>query len=377
MKRKEDKYLIDGQKLGYHRARVEKWLKVKTWEDVKRVYPIYLEVSLFGGCNHKCTFCGLDGMDKEERLSFLKKGMFIERVRDMCLLGVKSIMYAGEGEPLLHNDVVGIVSATKESGIDVAFTTNGVLMERIFPVLGKISWIKVSLNAGTAETYKNVHKAKEGDFEKVLANIKEAVKLRRKNGYTCIIGAQIVVLPENERELFLLARALSKAGADYLVIKPYSLHPLGGDEAIKAEDLGYDEPGFLVLLEWVKHHASSNRFKVIVRRNAFRNVSDERPYDRCLSTPFFWGYITAQGDVYSCSVFLGDERFKLGNINEQTFQEIWNGESRRENWEIMKNFDASVCRKGCRMDVCNRFLLALKEGRASFSEGEVRHINFI
>ncbi|PIR57615.1 MAG: hypothetical protein COU71_03130, partial [Parcubacteria group bacterium CG10_big_fil_rev_8_21_14_0_10_38_31] len=179
-----------------------------------------------------------------------------------------------------------------------------------------------------------------------------------------------------------LVHELKKVGADYLVVKPYSPHPLGGDEALKIEDLGYDNPGFLVSLEWVEHHVFSGNFKVIVRYNAFRNIVNEKEhYDRCHSVPFFWSYITAQGDVYSCSVYLGDERFKLGNINEQTFKEIWEGEKRRQNWEMMKDFDASMCRKGCRMDSCNRFLLALKKEDSSslerFSDDKVKHINFI
>ena len=76
--------------------------------------------------------------------------------------------------------------------------------------------------------------------------------------------------------------------------------------------------------------------------------------------PIFWAYISSVGDVYSCSVFLGDKRFLLGNIYKQSFQEIWEGEKRRENWKLMKNFDASGCRDGCRMDACNRYLYLLK-----------------
>lgn len=375
-----DKYLIDEQKLCYHGDRVKRWFEAKEWKEAKKIYPIYLEVSPFGTCNHECTFCGLQGL--EERSSFIDKDVLVERVREMGHLGVKSIMYAGEGEPLLHKGIAEIVSATKGAGIDVAFTTNGVLMEKIFPVLDRISWIKVSLNAGTAETYKKIHKAREGDFDKVLGNIRQAVLLKRKNNYDCVIGAQIVVLPENEEEILNLVHELKKVGADYLVVKPYSPHPLGGDEALKIEDLGYDNPGFLVSLEWVEHHVFSGNFKVIVRYNAFRNIVNEKEhYDRCHSVPFFWSYITAQGDVYSCSVYLGDERFKLGNINEQTFKEIWEGEKRRQNWEMMKDFDASMCRKGCRMDSCNRFLLALKKEDSSslerFSDDKVKHINFI
>lgn len=376
----KDRYTIDGQKLCYHRDRVEKWSNAKTWQEARKIYPIYLEVSPFGACNHRCEFCGVKSLGyKNDRIG---KEVLSLRLEEVGRLGVRSIMYAGEGEPLLHPDIAEIVSRTKSAGIDVAFTTNGVFLEKIFPVLGDISWIKVSINAGTPDTYEIIHGAKDGDFEKVLGNIKKAVQIKRKKGYSFTIGAQIIVLPENENEILLLARKLSAVGADYLVVKPYSPHPLEGEGAIDIKTLGYDKPGFLLSLEWARCHVSSKNFKVIVRDNAFRNVvNEEEHYDRCLSVPFFWGYITAQGDVYSCSIFLGDKRFLLGNINEQTFEEIWEGEKRRQNWEMMKDFDASMCRKGCRMDACNKFLLTVKkEGLSSLEvcpSGEIQHINFI
>lgn len=375
-----DKYKIDGQKLLYHGDRVESWLAARTWEKAKKIYPIYLEVSPFGACNHRCTFCGVKSLGYKN--VSIKPDVFLERLKEMGNLGVRSIMYAGEGEPLLHPDIAEIVSATKEAGIDVAFTTNGVFLEKIFPVLEHISWIKVSLNAGSEKTHVKIHRAKEGDFSKVLRNIAKAVMIKRENNYKCAIGAQMVVIPLNSREIRDLAYKVSATGANYLVIKPYSPHPLEGDGAMKAEELGYDALGFSVDLEWIEYKVSKKNFKVIIRHDAFKSVVDEeRPYNRCLSVPFFWGYITATGDVYSCSVFLGDERFKLGNINEQTFQGIWEGEKRRKCWEMMKSFSASACRKGCRMDACNRFLSFVRKNGLPVPEEctgkKIPHINFI
>ncbi len=53
----------------------------------------------------------------------------------------------------------GIARHTKAAGIDVAFTTNAVLLtpEKAAEVLPVTSWIKVSCNAGSPETYAQVH----------------------------------------------------------------------------------------------------------------------------------------------------------------------------------------------------------------------------
>ena len=56
-----DKYSIDSHKLMYHPERVTQWLQASNqWERIKEIYPIYMEISPMGACNHRCTFCSVD-----------------------------------------------------------------------------------------------------------------------------------------------------------------------------------------------------------------------------------------------------------------------------------------------------------------------------
>jgi len=107
-------------------------------------------------------------------------------------------------------------------------------------------------------------------------------------------------------------------------------------------------------------------------------IETERCYKTCHSTPNAWAYITASGDVYSCSAYISDERFLLGNINKNTFQEIWHGERRKAHIDFMKSFDINdYCRRVCRMNQTNKTLDAIHEGKI-ITPGEMPgRVNFI
>ena len=165
-----DKYRIDSHKLIYHIPRVNSWLKGEN------IYPIYAEISPSGTCNHRCTYCALDFMEYRPR--FLDKELLKDRISEMASLGLRSIMYAGEGEPLLHRDIGEIINHTKKVGIDVAITTNGVFLKKdlIEGTLENITWIKASINGATKETYAKIHKTNPDNFDRVVLRCRVKAK---------------------------------------------------------------------------------------------------------------------------------------------------------------------------------------------------------
>jgi len=360
-------FSIDTHKLSQHPKRVSEWLDGhKDWNDAKKIYPIYMEISPVGACNHRCTFCSVDYIGYKTR--YLPFEPLLKNISEMAKNGVKSLMFAGEGEPALYKKLPEVLDHCSSVGIDSSLTTNMVpfTKKNVESFVRNCKWIKTSINAGSAEAYGKIHQTKEKDFYRVLDNFSLSIDTRNRNNYECTIGGQILLLPDNAETVVDLANELKNRGVDYLVVKPYTQSLYGNSTLYKGLKYGQFDS-----LEQELKEIETSEFRIIYRKNAMQKLHEkDRAYPVCNATPFFWAYVMANGDLYACSAYLQDERFCIGNINETSFQQLWEGNKRKEIFEfVAKELDISKCRVNCRMDSVNRYLWSL--------ENPDSHVNFI
>jgi len=350
---------IDGHKLIFHPCRVANWLAGEI------TYPLYMEISPSGACNHRCTFCAKDYLGYQP--NSIDTGVLQGFLTEAASLGLASIMYGGEGEPLLHPDIATIIATTRGVGIDVAVSSNGVFLspDLSAKILPQLTWLKVSINAGTPESYAKIHHCDSGDFSTVIANLTAAAALIKDHGWSCTLGTQTLLLPDNAAEMEELASRVREAGASYLVIKPYSQHQSSHTRTYERIDYS----AFDDLAERLERY-NTDGFSVIYRRHTMKKLQrEERGYGRCLALPF-WTYLDAAGGVWGCSSYLGDDRFLYGNINDASFREIWEGERRQRSLEyVATELNTEGCRMNCRMDEINLYLWELTHPS--------KHVNFI
>jgi radical SAM protein with 4Fe4S-binding SPASM domain len=357
-----DPLALDEQKLFYFPQRIGQWLDAGArWNKLKSIYPVYVEVSPAGACNHRCIFCALDFMGY--RPHFLDRAGYRAFAGVAARNGVRSIMFCGEGEPLLNPDLAAMVKETKILGIDVAITTNGTLLNRRFceAALPYLGWIKISLDAGSAPTHASIHRCSERDFGAIMDNIATAVQTKRRRRLACDIGVQVLLLPENAAEVLPVARAVKKIGVDYFVVKPYS-PGLRGRAFRKPDYAGYERLAARV------EGLSDGTFHATFRARAFAALqSGGRPYRACNAVPFFWAYVATNGDVYGCHNFMHKREFCLGNIGRQSFDRIWEGARRKSSWRKMRRMSTDACRINCRMDGVNRYLERISHPQKNFT----------
>ncbi len=339
---------LDSQKLIYHPEAVAAWLLGK------EISPLELEIGLSGACNHRCIFCAVDYCGYQPRM--LDTGILLKNVKALSKRGLKSINYSGEGEPLIHKEAPYIFNETKALGIEIGMSTNGVLFgeEQCKACLKSFSWVRYSIGGIRDSSYKKIHRCKEGDLSKALANLQTAVDEKHRQQLKVIIGVQLILLEENKAEVIEMAQTLRGIGVDYFTVKSYSWHP----QSLNKLDISYED---LQEMEQELKSLETDRYKIYFRTNSMKKINGIKPYDCCYGLPFMV-YIDAAGNLYPCIVFLGRKEFAYGNLYEKDFTEIWSSERKREVMALFqKDFLNQNCRDACRLDEINRYLHRLRQ----------------
>lgn len=303
---------VDGHKLMYYPE------QVAHWKTAGRGTPLHVEIGPTNRCQHHCSFCSVDWITHGKVL--IDTDVLVRAIHSMADIGVRSIYFAGEGEPLLHPGMEKFVQAAHERGIRTSLSTNGSLLteSRLDTVFRHLSWIRFSVDAGFAETHETIHKTQ--DFYRVIDNIHRACEFKKEHDLEIDVGAQFIVLEENLDELERFADLMKEIGVDNIQYKPHHNHPKSSsnptlyrltDESLRERLLS----------------RNSDDFVVMVRSKNLEGMSNLPGQDHgyCYKKCFAYNFLTlidAKGQCYGCNVFYDQPDYSFGNIHEQTFEEI-------------------------------------------------------
>jgi len=368
-----DEYIMDGHKLNWHSDRVHDWAQGK------RIVPIHIDVGLSKGCNIRCEYCfGViqGNFFRKGAEVYFPRDALLRYVRDAGEVGVKSMGFIGEAEPVLNPYVYEAIVEAKKAGVDIAMGTNGVLFdtgERGEKALEHLTWLRFNISAASDESYKKVHGSKE--FPTAIEKIKFCVKTKKRKNLNLTIGLQMVLTPSNVNQAVPLARLGKDLGVDYFVIKQCSdtvESRLGFFHKLDEYDSFHD------ILKEAEAQSNEN-YDVIVK---WKKITDKgkRNYGKCLGVPFLL-YSSGDGKLYPCGMFFNiqEEEYRMGDLVKQSFKEILESDRYWDVVEKVKKLDVRQCYSGCRTDAINGFLWGLKHGNI-FKEPEGEppmHINFV
>ena len=120
-----------------------------------------LRISVIDRCNCRCTYCmprEVFGSDysyiaREELLSFEEIDRFVESILP---LGIEKIRLTG-GEPLLRRDFPKLVEMLSKHDVEVALTTNGILLEKFAEDLAIAGLDRVTISLDALDDLSLIH----------------------------------------------------------------------------------------------------------------------------------------------------------------------------------------------------------------------------
>ena len=108
---------LDSHKLSWHYDRVQ------AWENVERIAPVSVDMSLTRACSAMCSFC-YAMMQESQARSSIKEHHALNLLDDFKAMGIKSVSLVSDGESTISKSYVPFIQHAASLGIDVGNATN-------------------------------------------------------------------------------------------------------------------------------------------------------------------------------------------------------------------------------------------------------------
>lgn len=318
--------------------------------------PISINLDLTTACNFQCPHC-IDGeiinTGKILDLNYVKT-----LIRDWARKGLRSVILIGGGEPVLYPHFEEVVKFLKGLSLQVGIVSNGTnikKIENICHLLDKGDWVRLSLDAGTNNTFQKIHRPRMNiSLEGVMAQVK---KMRQKNsnfqmGYSfLIIGERKkvngVALANNIKEIVPATKLAKENGFNYVSLKPF-ISP-EGERSTTISKGNLDE----IRREIKKAKVSETKnFKVIESINLLcfydpdlKKAMQKQP--RMCHAQFFRSVVIPAG-VFGCSLWRGFQSTKISESNRKISNNYYKSLYSNRG-KLTKKFDAQ---KNCQSVSC-------------------------
>ena len=324
--------------------------KLEELQKNKVIIPVTCEIDITDGfCNNKCKHCFFETNEKCQPIIQDKRKVF-ELFDELKKLGVKGVEFTGGGEPLTHPDAKEIIEYACDCGFSVGLVTNGLLLDKIDEVIKKMTFVRISLDAATSETYCYAHGVDV--FEQVVNNIKKIVS---KYGGDKI-GIGYLILPYNVEDIVGAAELAKNIGVRFIQYRPASLN-------YEVDDLIWNKAKEQVK---IAKKFKNDDFQVFDAGIKWSLVSEPRHYSKC-STSSIVCVIKANGDVPLCVLKRNEKKNIIGNVfKDGGFKSVWFS---KKHEEIINSINIKECRKPCKHDSYNIMFESIKN--------DYLHRNFI
>ena len=300
----------------YYRSRLNQKPQIKG-------FPFSIAIEPTTSCNLRCPECpsGLRSFSRDTGM--LKENTF-ERIIDDLHAYVLYLTFYFQGEPYLHPKFLEMVQYAENKGIYTATSTNAHFLndeKARLTVESGLSRLIISIDGTTQDTYQSYRVG--GKLDKVIEGtqniLKWKKKLRSSSPHTIF---QFLVVRPNEHQIPEVKQLAKQLGVDEVKFKTAQIYDYQNGSDLIPQNLKYSR--------YKKNSKGIYQIKNPLLNHCWKM------WHSCV---FTW-----DGNVVPCC-FDKDAQHSMGNIHQNSFQEIWQGNA-------YQKFRTALLKSRKEIDIC-------------------------
>jgi radical SAM protein with 4Fe4S-binding SPASM domain len=285
--------------------------------------PISISIEPTTSCNLRCPECPSGLRSFTRPTGMLKDGLF-QKIIDELSPTLSYLIFYFQGEPYLHPQFLSLVEYASQKKIYTATSTNAHYLDDANAkrtVQSGLDRLIISIDGTTQETYESYRVG--GKLDKVIEGTKSIIRWKKElKSRTPHVIFQYLVVKPNQHQLEDVKQMAKKLGVDQVAFKTAQIYD-------------YENGSDLIpTIEKYSRYKKNSEGKYSIKNQLLDHCW--KMWHSCV--------ITWDGKVVPCC-FDKDAHFVLGDLNKNSFKEIWNGEKYNE-------FRSSLLRSRSEIEMC-------------------------
>ena len=288
--------------------------------------PTTIVVDPTNHCQLECPLCPTGRGDTSVAYGLLKLDKY-KKVMDVFGKWAQTVLFFAWGEPLLNKSFIEMIRYASQSPHKIRSITNvnlnNITDEQVKGLMtSNLDQVNASIDGVTQEVYEKYRVG--GNLEVVFNNLKKLIAAKKLYKSNTRITWAFIVNKHNEHQI----ETAKKMARDFGI--PINIDSLRIDlkeDCITPTNEAIDTYG-----EWLPDNPKYNNYNMDTKTRkrtlemSQRNTTLINPGQEFCKRPWRDTMINWNGDVFPCSAIHTEEKDRFGNIFEQDFSEIWNGE---------------------------------------------------
>lgn len=260
--------------------------------------PVAVSAELTNNCNLKCPHCPSGSGNMRRKHGFMEPELFKKVMSELTPYLYNVNLYF-QGEPMMHPYFFSFIQSCNR--VNSIVSTNGHYLseensEKL--VRSKLNKLIVSVDGTDQESY-SAYRI-NGDLKRVIEGLKNVTDAKKRYKSSLRVEIQFIVSRYNEKQIPTI-KQLAKMVHASLTLKSMQIYD---NEKMES---------------WLP---SDKRFRRYIKKEGSYIINNSMP-DRCARL-WFNPVITWDGKVLPCC-FDKDAEYVMGDLNQDSFREIWEG----------------------------------------------------